>query len=223
MRIASIHPLTSHSYTLDTLLLSLPPGQEHIWPRGDMIYRQDAKPDYVYRIRSGRVKLSRVCQDGRETVLEILKPGEILGEVAVLDDSLRPAQAQALDLVITDAWPVSLWRQHLDTDSRLGIWLAKRLNTRLRQAQDRIESLAYDSIPRRLARTMLENGERFGTQLEDGRLRLAPLTHEALAQQVATSREIITHYMNQFRQQGMLEYSRKWIDLQPEKLQQLLQ
>ncbi len=223
MRTVSIHSSASHNFTLDSVLQGLPPGQEHIWPRGDMIYRQDAKPDCVYRIRSGRVKLSRVCQDGRETVLEILKPGEILGEVAVLDDSLRPAQAQALDLVITDAWPVSLWRQHLDADSRLGIWLAKRLNVRLRQAQDRIESLAYDSIPRRLARTMLENGERFGTQLEDGRLRLAPLTHEALAQQVATSREIITHYMNQFRQQGMLEYSRKWIDLQPEKLQQLLQ
>jgi CRP-like cAMP-binding protein len=223
VRSLSVRLAPERPVSFSVLLEALPPGQEQMWPRGDVIYRQDARAEFIFRIRSGRVKLSRICQDGRETVLEILKPGDILGEMAILDPAARPVQAQAMDLVTTEVWPVEMWRQKMAADPRWGMWLSHRLYQRLRQAQHRIESLAFDSIPRRLARVMLENAECFGTRLEDGRLRLAPMTHEALAQQVATSREIITHYMNQFRQRGLLEYSRKWIDLQPGKLRQILQ
>jgi CRP-like cAMP-binding protein len=48
---------------------------------------------------------------------------------------------------------------------------------------------------------------------EDGSVRMAPFTHELLSQYVGTSREIVTHYMNQFRRQGYLKYSRKEIIL----------
>ncbi len=211
--------------TLDwaTLIQALPPSQTVTFPRGKTIYRTEEPAENISLILSGRVKLSRVCQDGRETVLEILKPGELLGETAALAGERRREQAQALDTVELQSWPYSLWRAQMEKDPRWGMFMATWLARRIQSAYTHIESLAFDPIPRRLARTMLENAQRFGIRLEDGRLQLAPLTHEALAQQVATSREIITHYMNQFRQQGMLDYSRKSIEIVPERLEMLLQ
>jgi CRP-like cAMP-binding protein len=52
-----------------------------------------------------------------------------------------------------------------------------------------------------------------GVVEEDGSVRMTPFTHELLSQYVGTSREIVTHYMNQFRRQGYLKYSRKGIVL----------
>jgi CRP-like cAMP-binding protein len=52
-----------------------------------------------------------------------------------------------------------------------------------------------------------------GVEEQDGSVRMAPFTHELLSQYVGTSREIVTHYMNQFRRQGYLRYSRKGIIL----------
>jgi CRP-like cAMP-binding protein len=70
-----------------------------------------------------------------------------------------------------------------------------------------------DNIARRLARSLIRFSDRLGTAEEDGSVRMAPFTHELLSQYVGTSREIVTHYMNQFRRQGYLKYSRKEIIL----------
>src|ERR1039458_2674367 len=77
----------------------------------------------------------------------------------------------------------------------------------------RIESFSVDNIARRLARSLIRFSDRLGTAEEDGSVRMAPFTHELLSQYVGTSREIVTHYMNQFRRQGYLKYSRKEIIL----------
>jgi len=72
----------------------------------------------------------------------------------------------------------------------------------------RIESFSVDNIARRLARSLLRFAERLGAQGQDGTVSMPPFTHELLAQYVGTSREIVTHYMSQFRREGLLRYSR---------------
>jgi CRP-like cAMP-binding protein len=82
----------------------------------------------------------------------------------------------------------------------------------------RIESFSADNIARRLARSLIRFSERLGTPEQDGSVRLAPFTHELLSQYVGTSREIVTHYMNQFRREGYLRYSHKGIVLDRDAL-----
>ena len=77
----------------------------------------------------------------------------------------------------------------------------------------RIESFSVDNVARRLARTLIRFSERFGRSQEDGSIEMMPFPHELLSQCVGTSRETVTHYMNQFRRQGYLRYSRKRIVL----------
>jgi CRP/FNR family transcriptional regulator, cyclic AMP receptor protein len=86
----------------------------------------------------------------------------------------------------------------------------------------RIESFSADNIARRLARSLIRFSERLGTTDSDGSVRMAAFTHELLSQYVGTSREIVTHYMNQFRRMGYLQYSRRGIVLYRDAFQQWL-
>ena len=82
---------------------------------------------------------------------------------------------------------------------RLAVALLQILVQRTIEFTHRIESFSVDNIARRLARSLLRFSERLGAQEEDGAVRMVPFTHELLSQYVGTSREIVTHYMNQFR------------------------
>src|SRR5262245_58583805 len=73
----------------------------------------------------------------------------------------------------------------------------------------RIESFSTDTIDRRLARCLIRLSERMVAPQDDGSVRMPHFTHERLSEDVGTSREIVSHHMNQFRRQGYLEYSRK--------------
>jgi CRP-like cAMP-binding protein len=96
---------------------------------------------------------------------------------------------------------------------RLAVALLQILVQRSSDFTQRIESFSVDNIARRLSRTLIRFSDRLGQGHEDGSVEMMPFTHELLSQCVGTSREIVTHYMNQFRRQGYLRYSRKGIVL----------
>jgi CRP-like cAMP-binding protein len=85
----------------------------------------------------------------------------------------------------------------------------------------RIESFSAEDIQRRLARSLIHFSERFGVD-EDGAFRMLAFTHELLSQYVGTSREIVTHYMNQLRRKGYIRYSRKGITVYHDALRDWL-
>ena len=105
---------------------------------------------------------------------------------------------------------------------RLALALLQILVHRTDDFKQRIESLSVDTIPQRLARTLIRFSDRLGTAEVDGVVRMVPLSQELLSQCVGSSRVIVVHYMNQFRRQGYLCYSRKGIVLQREALRQWL-
>ncbi len=198
------------------------PGLQLQFSKGAVLFRPSEPAETLFLVRQGRVKLARVADDGRESVIDILSVGDTFGELALFGQRVRHEQASALDDVAVTRWGVEEVRRVLQTDPQMATWLAGLLGQRLEAARDHVQTLSFDPIPKRLARVLLEHVRRFGTGRQDGWVRILPLTHEALAQQVATSREIITHYMIEFRERGILQYSRKAIDVRPDQLTALL-
>jgi CRP-like cAMP-binding protein len=84
--------------------------------------------------------------------------------------------------------------------------------------KERIEGFSAERASHRLARALLRLSERLGTPQEDGSMRIVSFTHELLSQYVGTTRELVTHYMNQFRRDGALRYSRRDIIMYPRAL-----
>jgi CRP-like cAMP-binding protein len=181
--------------------------------KGQLIYDQDQPSTNIYLVIEGKVKVSRMGDDGRQVVVDIYQPDEFFGESALLNLPQRSEQAAALEDARLMAWSTAEIEDMVAKRPRLAVALLQILAKRSNDFTERIESFSADNIARRLARSLIRFGDRQGTHGDNGSARMSPLTHELLAQYVGTSREIVTHYMNQFRKEGYLEYSRRGIVL----------
>jgi CRP/FNR family cyclic AMP-dependent transcriptional regulator len=185
-----------------------------------VIYDQDQPSNSFYLVIEGKVKVSRLANDGQQTVIDIYTADEFFGESAFLNLRARPEQAVAMQDTKVMTWTNSAVEEIILRRPRLAIALVQTLVQRTMDFRQRIESFGVDNVARRLARSLIRFSERFGSQEEDGSVRMVPFTHELLSQYVGTSREIITQYMNQFRWQGYVRYSRKGTTLHREALRE---
>ena len=183
------------------------------YPKGQTIYDQHQPSFAVYLVISGKVKVSRLAGDGRQVVVDIYRPDDLFGESAFLDSPPRSDQAVAMEDTRLMSWSSAEIEAAIAKRPRLGMALLQILVQRTGDLTRRVESLSVDNISRRLARSLLRFADRLGTQGVDGMVSMPPFTHELLAQYVGTSREIVTHYMSQFRREGLLRYSRAGVSL----------
>jgi CRP/FNR family transcriptional regulator len=203
---------------LEDPLAHLPCSNIVEYRKGQLIYNQDQPSTNIFLVIDGKVKVSRLAADGHQVVVDIYQPDEFFGESAFLNLPHRAEQASALEDTRLMAWTASEIEDIVMKRPRLAVALLQILTQRTIDFTRRIEGFSVDNISRRLARSLLRFSERLGTQEDDGSVRMAPFTHELLSQYVGTSREIVTHYMNQFRRLGYLRYSRKGITLHRDAL-----
>jgi CRP/FNR family transcriptional regulator len=203
---------------LEDPLAHLPCSSIAEYRKGEIVYNQDQASTTIFLVIHGKVKVSRLAADGHQVVVDIYQPDEFFGESAFLNLPHRAEQASALEDSRLMGWAASEIEDIVMKRPRLAVALLQILTQRTIDFTHRIEGFSVDNIERRLARSLLRFSDRLGTLDADGSVRMSPFTHELLSQYVGTSREIVTHYMNQFRKRGYLRYSRKGITLHRESL-----
>src|SRR5258708_6506776 len=199
--------------TLEDPLAHLPCSTILEYRKGQTIYGHDQPSTSIYLVIDGKVKICRLADDGRQVVVDIYQPDEFFGESAFVEQAQRTEVAVALENTKLMIWTINEFEDIATRRPKLAIALLQLLVQRSMDFGSRIESFSVDNIARRLARALIRFSERLGQETEDGSVQMIPFTHELLSQYVGTSREIVTHYMNQFRRQGYLRYSRKGIIL----------
>jgi CRP/FNR family transcriptional regulator len=203
---------------LEDPLAYLPCSSIVEYRKGELVYNSDQASTTIFLVIQGKVKVSRLAADGHQVVVDIYQPDEFFGESAFLNLPRRAEQASALEDARLMAWAASEIEDIVMKRPLLAVALLQILTQRTIDFTHRIEGFSVDNIARRLARSLLRLSDRLGTLDADGSVRMSPFTHELLSQYVGTSREIVTHYMNQFRKKGYLRYSRKGITLHREAL-----
>lgn len=190
--------------------------------RGQTIYSEGDSSTHFYLLMDGKVKLFRASGTAtRSTLLDIYGVNEFFGESAFIH-LLYSETAEALENTRVMTWSMEEIDRLVPDRPRLAISLIQFIIQRTDDRERRIESFAVDGISARLARALLRFSERFGRQAGDDRVHMVPFTHELLAQYVGTSRETISEYMNQFRQDGLVDYSRRELILSPDALKKWL-
>jgi CRP/FNR family cyclic AMP-dependent transcriptional regulator len=185
--------------------------------QGQAIYTPYQQSTKIYLVVQGRVKISRQA-DGSEVVVDIYQADEFFGESALAGPELRMEMAVALERSRIMSWSREEIVDCASLRPQLAMGLLQLMVRRSMDFGSRIESFSVESTGRRLRRSLIRFAERFGSETEDGSVRMAALTHELLSQYVGTSREIVTHYMSQYRREGYLQYSREAISLGPRAL-----
>jgi CRP/FNR family transcriptional regulator, cyclic AMP receptor protein len=194
---------------LEDPLSYLPITAVREFKKGATIIDQVHPSTGLYLIVAGKVAVHRRPESGERPVLvNIYQEDDFFGESALtLEESVETAIALEPAQLMT--WTTDEINGICANRPKLGIALLQFIVQRSHSFQKRIESLASDGIERRLGRTLLEFSERFGEPTDDGRMKMIPLTHQLLAEYVGTSREIITHFMAEFREKQFIDYSRR--------------
>jgi CRP/FNR family cyclic AMP-dependent transcriptional regulator len=186
--------------------------------KGQQIYGVNDPCAGIFLVLSGSVKVCRSASCGRHVVVDLYPPEEFFGESALLGEPQQTQFAIALENTRVMTWTTEQIEEIVALRPKLAIGLFQLLVRRSVEFGSRIESLSAENISRRLALSLIRFSQRLGTAAADGSIQMIPLTHELLSQYVGTSREAVTQYMNQFRRQGYVRYSRHCIVVQQEAL-----
>jgi CRP/FNR family transcriptional regulator len=188
--------------------------------RGTMIFHKDQAGDALYIIETGRVRLFVPAAGGEELTVDVAGPGEVFGELALLDGRPRSASAETLEDTVTHTLGRDEFQQHLAATPAFAAALVELLSTRLRHVTDYAESLAYLDVHARVARVLLEMAERYGIKADGIEIDF-DLTQAELATMVGATRERVNRALASFRSQGLVELHGKKIVLRdPERLRQ---
>jgi CRP/FNR family transcriptional regulator len=172
--------------------------------RGHIVFREGDPGDRLFVVLDGKVKISRAAADGRENLLVVLGPGEMFGELSLFDPGPRTATATA----VTDSRLASLdhddLRPLLLDRPAVAVHLLQALALRLRRTNEAMADLVFSDVPGRVAKTLLELAEKFGTPEGDATRVRHDLTQEELAQLVGASRETVNKALSEFASRGWL-------------------
>lgn len=176
---------------------------EKQFPRGATIFSQGDHSDSVYILKNGLVKLISLSETGRETILHILRPDDIFGEL-LLSEEKRLFTA----MVIEDALVAVISRERflelLSLAPPVALNFIRLLSKRLAKVEKGLAESSHTWSNHRLAKALLQLSEEYGEEVPTGTLIKLRLTHEDLANLIGTTRETVTTQLKKFTRMGLL-------------------
>ncbi len=164
-------------------------------------------------IESGWVKVGSSAPSGRQVVLAIRGPGDLLGELSAIDAGARSATATAISPIVATIVRGKAFRALLISDGALTFDLLRTVAARLREADvQRLDYGAY-TVTERLARLLLEYAQRYGRTDADRVVIALPLTQTELANAANASREAVAKAFKHLREIGAIRTARRYVEL----------
>jgi len=174
----------------------------------------------IYLLKEGRVKISRISEEGREVTLALLEPGEIFGELEVLDDAPRDTLAEALDDSKICVVSKALFLEMIHSMPALSFRLTKLIGFRMRKIESRVEDLVFKDVPARLAHLLLDLAKDYGKEAPQGVLLQIKITHQEIANLIGSIRETVSAVLGDFKREGWIAFEgRRIVLLKPKLIQ----
>jgi CRP/FNR family transcriptional regulator len=187
--------------------------------KDDYIFFEGDPSSWLGVILEGRVKMIKHSGAGKDVVLDVISPGEMLGEAAAFNGKPYPATAQAMEPTVVASIYRDDFLRLLKQYPILAMGLIEELGRRLREAQETIKSLAVERVERRIARILLKLAAATGSSSEEGIVIELPLTRQDIAEMAGTTVETAIRTMSKFRKKGLVQTKRgQVIILEPHQL-----
>lgn len=170
-----------------------------------VVVRQGDPTDKLFLIVSGHLKAVTSDPDGRDTALSIMGPGEVCGEVSLLDGGDRSASMITLDPCELLSIDGGRFFGFLESTPAVATKLLRVLAKRLRNLTERSEDIAFLRVGGRLARRIVRLADEYGEVLADGSVRVAfRLSQQEIGDLVGATRESANKQLKAWEQEGLL-------------------
>ncbi|MFO7445369.1 MAG: Crp/Fnr family transcriptional regulator [Ignavibacteriaceae bacterium] len=189
----------------DTLIKISKLGLRKTFKKDAVVLLENESATALFIIVSGKVKISRVSEDGKEVILTILGDSDFFGEMAIIDGQSRSANVTSMedtDILIIQR---NDFLQLLHDHPEVAIALLQELTKRLRSADMKIKSLSLKDAEGKVASVILQLADDIG-KIRQGTVEIEklPFQHD-LANMAGTSRETISRTLHSFAKKGLVE------------------
>lgn len=192
--------------------------KERRYRKNDIVFFEEDTGDYMYIVRDGRVKVSRVLPNGKEMILAFRETGEYFGEMSLIDGGTTPATVTAM-VPSTVAFVNGRDFNQLLQNPKVNSALLKTLCERCREAWAQIEVLTFHNADARIRTALYHLCQTKGDRTPNGIRIGMKLTHKELADMTGISRETATRVLSSLQGEGtLLIESRQFVIPDPETL-----
>jgi CRP/FNR family transcriptional regulator, cyclic AMP receptor protein len=188
------------------------------FPKGVRVFHEGDHSDSCYIVRSGDLRVTREHSDGRAIALATLGPGDIFGELAMLDGEARSASVEALTDSELLALPAGDVRALLRGNAEITVKLVIALTRRLRETNERISRQSFQTVPSRVAGVLSQLiAEEAPVEGREGVT--VRMTQADLAQLAGTSRESVSRFLATLERASVVRCGRGRVTvLEPRRL-----
>jgi CRP-like cAMP-binding protein len=180
-------------------------GTRRNYKKNDVILMEEESGTALFVIVTGKVKVARCSNDGREVILTILSDSDFFGEMAILDGLTRSATVTAIEETELFLLQRNDFMNLLHEHPEISVALLQELTKRLRAADMKIKALSLKDAEGKVATVLLQLADDIG-KIKQGKVEIDKLPlQQDLANMAGTSRETISRTLHSFAKKGLVE------------------
>ena len=169
--------------------------------KGKVFYTPGETGEVLFILKRGRVNLYRINAEGKKLVTASVESGTVFGEMTLVGQGMHDTFAEAAEECTLCVMSRSDVEHLLLSKPRVALRFMELMAKRLREMETRMETVAFKSVPTRIATFLLQLADEESRQI-------AGVSHQDLADMVGTYRETVTRILNEFRSEGHIELGR---------------
>ncbi len=180
--------------------------------KGKVFYTPGETGEVLFILKRGRVNLYRINAEGKKLVTATIGAGTVFGEMTLVGQGMHDTFAEASEECTLCVMSRSDVEHLLLNKPRVALRFMELMAVRLHEVETRMETVAFKSVPTRIATFLLQLAD-------DETQQIVGVSHQDLADMVGTYRETVTRILNEFRSEGYIELGRLNVTiLQPDPL-----
>lgn len=189
----------------------------NIYKKGHTIFHQGNPPFGLYCVNSGKIKISKIGNDGKESIIRIAHEGDVLGHRSLFSNESYNATATILEDAAICFLDKKFIYKAIQTQPTIAIQLIQKLSKEMGAAESMTASMSQKNVRERLAELFLMLKQTYGIK-ENGRTRLdIKLTRDEIASMIGTASETVIRFISEFKDEGIIEQEGKVIFIKDEE------
>lgn len=183
--------------------------------KSEMIYFADEHIPRIFLLKRGMIKICETDNKGNEIIKEIIKKGDLFGQMSLDDGQENESQeyAQALTDVSICSFKMDDFERILEKNPSIAIGYTKFMGLKIKRIENRFNNVVFKDVRSRLIQFLKDWAESDGEQIDNTYTIKNYLTQLDLAKLVCSTRQTVTTILNDMEKEGLIEYDRKIITI----------
>lgn len=178
----------------------------NVYRKGQVIFYEGNSPMGLYCVNTGKIKIYKTGSSGKEQIVRLAKPGDLLGYRALIGDDVYTATAEALEDATVCFLDKKNFQQVIEHAPDIPNQILRNLCNELRDAENFIQSMAQKSVRERLAEVLLILRKKYGMDPQDQAVLGVTLTREDIANITGTAIETAIRLLSDMKEEGLIAF-----------------